>query len=82
MVLTFLEDGMVQRGHGEPLEDRGLAEIGIQPGRALQQGLRHCPGTSELLSGSGGLRGPARERTAETQPPGPAPPTAPERVER
>ena len=61
---------MVQRGHGEPLEDCGLAEIGIQPGRALQQGLRHCPGTSELLSGSGGLREPARERTGETQLPG------------
>lgn len=41
VALTLLEQGVVEGGHGQLLRPRWLAEVGVQPGRALLQRLRH-----------------------------------------
>lgn len=51
---------MVNRRQGEAWEGRGLMEIGVQPGRALHQGLRHFLRTAKQLRKRGGLRRPAK----------------------
>lgn len=56
---------MVNRRQREAWEDLGLMEIGVQPGRALNQGLRHFLWTAEQLRKSGGLHGSAKVITRE-----------------
>lgn len=59
------EDGVVERRHGEPLEGRGLLEVGVQPGRALHQGLHRLLGPAGRLRRGGGLGGAAKVITGD-----------------